>query len=138
MDLRDQISFVERVLVFFNIEHRNISIVTLIAMAATMSYIFIIVRGLKNSCKGLNCEKATRAIEKTTSIDTKLHDLENLVIELRSESFSAHSQLKNDLDRFDRCLDDLKQNSTELYGILVGSSGRNTEVNRRRIIHHDD
>ena len=138
MDLTEHITIVEKILFFFNIEHRNISVVILILIVLTLLYVLKTVRGLKTSCKGLDCTKATRAIEKAATIDNRLQDMEKLVIELKSESFLAHSQLKRDLDRFDRYLDDLKQNSTELHGILVGSGKSNSGANRRRIIHHDD
>ena len=135
MEISDKVGFVQKVLDFIEVEHRDIAVINFIILSAITIYIFRKIYILSTKCEGIKCQRLVVAVSKVESIDKKIDKLENLVIELKSESKSSHAQLRRDLDRFDRYLEDLQRNTYELHGILSGSSTNSKDKSRKRIIH---
>ena len=135
MEISDKVGFVQKVLDFIEVEHRDIAVINFIILSAITIYIIRKIYILSTKCEGIKCQRLVVAVSKVESIDKKIDKLENLVIELKSESKSSHAQLRRDLDRFDRYLEDLQRNTYELHGILSGSSTNSKDKSRKRIIH---
>lgn len=137
MNTTDNITFIQSVLDFAGIEHRDMIIIIFMIIVATLAYVSRKWYTIATKCDGIDCAKVKTAVEKAASMDKKLHSMELMVVEMKIESHKAHTQLKADLDRFDRYLEELKRNSTELHGILIGGARNSSESTRRRIIHDD-
>lgn len=138
MDLNTNITYVEKLLLFFNLEHRDISVLNFILMIGVILYLIKKLYNYTVSCKDIDCVKINSAIGKMTSLDGKINRIENTMIEMKQETEVSHEQLRRDLNRFDRYLEELQKNTFELHGVLIGSIKTHIESPGRRIIHEDD
>jgi len=138
MDINENISFVQRILDFMGIEHRDISIINFIILVLIIAYMVKKIYNFYSRCSGLRCDKITNAVSKTTVIERKVSELETILTEIKTEAVVSHDQLRRDLDRFDRYLEELQKNTFELHGIILGSGQNPKDISKRRIRHHDD
>jgi len=137
MHPNEEIGLVNQILEALKIEHRDMVIINFIVLAGIVLYAGRRIYLWKASCGSLTCSNATKVIEKASAIDNKVQELESLLLEMKIESGESHSQLRRELDRFDRYLKDLQANTFELHGMLLGSSYSGGK-SKRRIIHDDD
>lgn len=137
MHPNEQISMINQVLDFLKIEHRDMVIVNFIVLASIVLYAGRKLYLWKAACGSITCSNASKVIEKANSIDQKVQQLETLLVEIKTESGESHTQLRRELDRFDKYLKDLQSNTFELHGMLLGSSYGKGQT-KRRIIHDED
>lgn len=134
----DNINFIQSILDFLKIEHRDVVIINFIVLSGIVIYSARRIYNWNQKCENVDCESAKFAIKKAATIEKKVEQLENLLIEIKVESGTSHGQLRRDLDRFDRYLEDLQRSTFELHGILLGSASDSKNRTKRRIIHDED
>ncbi len=138
MDINENIGFVQKILDFLRIEHRDVNIINFLILVFIVGYMAKKLYNFYTKCDGLRCDKVASAISKTALIEEKVDELENVLTEIKTEASSSHDQLRRDLDRFDRYLEELQRNTFELHGILIGSAQNPKDISKRRIRHDDD
>ena len=91
----------------------------------------------KIKCKELSCKKINKIFENSEKVSIAIDKLEKLLNDIHYIDISDHSHMKENIDKVDIALSDVKSKVSELNGIMLVRETR-VSSSRRRIEHEDD
>jgi hypothetical protein len=92
---------------------------------------------LRLTCKYISCEKMQKVFRNSEKVAEAIDRLEKSVIEIHHIDTSDHGNIKDNIDKVDSAIGDVKSKVAELNGIMIVSSTY-ASTGRRRIEHEND
>jgi hypothetical protein len=88
-------------------------------------------------CRNISCENLSKIVKNSEKVRNNIAALEEILKDLHHIDSTDHSNIKDNIDKVDSALSDVKSKVSELNGIML-VRGTYSASSRRRIEHEDD
>jgi hypothetical protein len=127
----------EKVLTEIGITPNEYDGLIIFILFASIAYSFLSWIIFKMKCKELSCQKVNKIFENSQGVALSVKKLEKLIGDLHIIDKTDHTHIKDNIDKVDGALSDVKSRVSELNGIMLVKD-RYAGPSRRRIEHEDD
>jgi len=139
MGLKENVDTASKIFDFFGITKEDVSTVNFVLISIIIAFFVKKLYNWRVRSKGeLECKDISGTVAKVSELKDQFVEFESIMHEIKTESDTSHAQLRSDLDRFDRYMEDLQRNTFELHGMIVGSFQPSSDPSFRRIIHNEN